>query len=75
MDEVYDSIYTMSALSLKLACKVAYFRGQVAEKLQAAILAQLEAMMLVNLLVDQVSGYLGIAGLSALSGSINVTCI
>ncbi|KAF2868359.1 hypothetical protein BDV95DRAFT_500684 [Massariosphaeria phaeospora] len=64
--------YTIGALSHSSACKVAYYRGQVAEKLCRSPLSMPGAMMSVNMAETQVSDHL--EGLEN-SSRINVACV
>lgn len=65
--------YAVGALSLLAACKVSYFRGQLAGKLRATSSTP-EAMISVNLSEDEVQGYL--QGISAdVASNINIACI
>ncbi|KAI0848453.1 hypothetical protein F5Y00DRAFT_270187 [Daldinia vernicosa] len=66
--------YLVGGLSLRSACKVALYRGQVSEKLKEA-LSRPGAMMSVNLTEDQVVEYLGGADLLASRRPIHVACI
>lgn len=67
--------YAVGALSLHSACKVSYFRGQLAGKLRAATASAPGAMMSVNLAGVDVEAYVEKTGLSALAADINVACI
>ncbi|KAI0377960.1 hypothetical protein F5Y04DRAFT_168710 [Hypomontagnella monticulosa] len=50
--------YSIGALSLLSACKVSYFRGQLAGKLKVANASSPGSMISINLTEDQVAGYL-----------------
>ncbi|RFU73012.1 polyketide synthase [Trichoderma arundinaceum] len=62
--------YAIGALSLESACKVSYFRGQLAGKLRAANAASPGAMMSINLSEGDVPGYL-----AALGPKVSAVCI
>ncbi|KAK3934109.1 hypothetical protein QBC46DRAFT_368419 [Diplogelasinospora grovesii] len=62
--------YAIGALSLESACKVSYFRGQLAGKLRAA---DSGAMISVNLAEDEVPAYLEKIGTAA--AGVSVACI
>ena len=64
--------YTVGALSLESACKVAYHRGRLAAQL-AATTSQPGAMISVNLPEQQVHSYL--SGISIEEGRIHIACI
>ncbi|KAI0166896.1 hypothetical protein GGR52DRAFT_581670 [Hypoxylon sp. FL1284] len=64
--------YTVGALSLESACKVAYHRGRLAQKVVAATSSKPGAMMSVNISEADVDAYLDRAGLSA---DISVACL
>ncbi|KAI6084919.1 hypothetical protein F4821DRAFT_164132 [Hypoxylon rubiginosum] len=65
--------YAIGALSLPAACKVSYFRGQLAGKLRATSSTP-EAMMSVNIPEDEVHGFL--ESISAnVAAQINIACI
>ncbi|KAF2971310.1 hypothetical protein GQX73_g2264 [Xylaria multiplex] len=67
--------YTVGALSLPSACRVAYYRGQLASKLRASS-ALPYAMISVNIPADEVKSFLAKVDFSAnLVESINVSCI
>ncbi|KAI0120848.1 hypothetical protein F4776DRAFT_672631 [Hypoxylon sp. NC0597] len=68
--------YTIGALSRRSACKVAYYRGQLAGKLKAQA-RHSGAMMAVNLAAEKVPSYLDTAAVSAVveSKRISVACI
>ncbi|RYP40552.1 hypothetical protein DL768_010620 [Monosporascus sp. mg162] len=66
--------YTAGALSLVSACKVSYYRGQLAGKLRAATVSCPGAMISVNLAPGDVQGYLESAGLPDIS-VVRVACI
>ncbi|KAI0024632.1 hypothetical protein F4780DRAFT_795163 [Xylariomycetidae sp. FL0641] len=63
--------YAAGALDLASACKVSYFRGQLAGQLKAAHAEAPGAMMSVNLAEDQVAGYVAKAGVQ----DITVACV
>ncbi|KAL7823910.1 polyketide synthase [Trichoderma gracile] len=65
--------YAIGALSLQSACKVSYFRGQLAGRLRAANEASPGAMMSINLAESNVSEYLSKIGPEA--SSVCVACI
>ncbi|KAH8897429.1 hypothetical protein GQ53DRAFT_791898 [Thozetella sp. PMI_491] len=65
--------YTVGALSHSSACKVAYYRGQVAEKLRNASVSQPGAMMSVNLAESQVADFLARWGVQ--KGTVHVACV
>ncbi|RYP64365.1 hypothetical protein DL771_008810 [Monosporascus sp. 5C6A] len=65
--------YTIGALSFESTCKVAYYRGRVAERLRATSSAP-GAMMSVNLSETEVSCYIQkIEGV--LPGSVHIACV
>ncbi|KAI0133842.1 putative polyketide synthase [Xylariales sp. AK1849] len=64
--------YAVGALSLLSACKVSYFRGQLAGRLRLAQPSSPAAMMSVNLAEDQVAGYLQSTKTGA---SISIACV
>lgn len=64
--------YTAGALSLASACKVAYFRGQLAGKVRDT--AAKGAMISVNLAADDIPRYLQAIGLEVAS-SLTVACV
>ena len=64
--------YTVRALSLRSACKVAYHRGRLAERVAAASALQPGAMMAVNLAESEAESYLVKA---SLPGCVSVACI
>ena len=64
--------YTIGALSLRSACKVAYHRGRLAGQVATASALQLGAMMSVNLAESEAESYLAKA---SLPGRISVACI
>ncbi|KAI1340369.1 hypothetical protein F5Y15DRAFT_423306 [Xylariaceae sp. FL0016] len=66
--------YSIGALSLLSACKVSYFRGQLAGRLKAKSFSA-GAMMSVNLPSDQVDDFLEELNLPNSSVSINVACV
>ncbi|KAK7752400.1 Type I Iterative PKS [Diatrype stigma] len=68
-----SAAYAAGALNLPSACKVSYYRGQLAGKLRAANAAAPGAMLSVNLAEDRVADYL-----QAVPGdttSVGVACI
>ncbi|KAL7937160.1 putative polyketide synthase [Trichoderma chlorosporum] len=65
--------YAIGALSLSSACKVSYFRGQLAGKLRAANASSPGAMMSINLAEADVAGYLSAIGPGA--SGVCVACI
>lgn len=68
--------YSIGALSLTSACKVAYYRGQLAETLKKAKLSSPGAMLSANLPADEVRDYLCKMDPSLnLVRSVNVACI
>ncbi|KAI0551232.1 hypothetical protein F4679DRAFT_145449 [Xylaria curta] len=66
--------YTIGALSLRSACKISYFRGQLAGKLKAKA-GSIGAMMSVNITYDQVKDYLKSMGNPDVEDSVHVACI
>ncbi|KAI1749493.1 hypothetical protein F4782DRAFT_533452 [Xylaria castorea] len=66
--------YTIGALSLKSACKISYFRGQLAGKLKAKA-GSIGAMMSVNITHDHVRNHLKFMGNPDVEDSIHVACI
>ncbi|RYP49220.1 hypothetical protein DL768_005037 [Monosporascus sp. mg162] len=65
--------YTIGALSFESACKVAYYRGRVAERLRATSSAP-GAMMSVNLSETEASSYIQkIEGVPP--GSVHIACV
>ncbi|KAI0965030.1 fatty acid synthase S-acetyltransferase [Xylaria arbuscula] len=68
--------YAIGALSHESACRVAYWRGQLAGKLRATEIHK-EAMMSVNLSESQVPAYLDNIGLELLDiqNNIHIACI
>lgn len=64
--------YTVGALSLRSACKVAYHRGRLAGRVAAASALQPGAMMSVNLAEPEAESYLVKA---SLPGHVSVACI
>ncbi|KAL2835135.1 polyketide synthase [Aspergillus cavernicola] len=67
--------YTNGALSLKSACKVAYFRGKLAEKLRVQNLTSPGAMISINMAENQVSGYLENIGATGLNLAVCIACV
>lgn len=70
----FDSSYTIGALSLSSACKVAYYRGQLTGKLRETATSS-SAMISVNIPAHEVEHYLGKTGLSSVVKSVQVACI
>ncbi|KAL6878977.1 polyketide synthase [Trichoderma novae-zelandiae] len=68
-----SAAYAIGALSLQSACKISYFRGQLAGKLRVANEASPGAMMSINLAEANVSEYLSKIGAEA--SSVCVACI
>ncbi|KAE9379424.1 hypothetical protein N431DRAFT_553644 [Stipitochalara longipes BDJ] len=66
--------YTIGALSQRSACKVAYFRGQLAGKL-AATTATPGAMMSANLVEPEIPSLLEKLGLSNGDSAVHVACV
>ncbi|GAW24702.1 hypothetical protein ANO14919_142930 [Xylariales sp. No.14919] len=66
--------YTAGSLTLQSACKVSYFRGQLAGRLKAKAISA-GAMISVNLPHDQVKSYLKTTGNRDVDGSVDVACI
>ncbi|KAL2865305.1 type I polyketide synthase [Aspergillus lucknowensis] len=67
--------YTIGALSLESAYKVAYFRGKVAQKLRVQNLTSPGAMMSINLSEDQVFGYLEDIGVTGVNSAVRIACV
>ncbi|KAL7915129.1 putative polyketide synthase [Trichoderma velutinum] len=65
--------YAIGALSLESACKVSYFRGQLAGKLKANNASSPGAMMSINLTEANVPGYLAAIGDEV--SSVCVACV
>jgi acyl transferase domain-containing protein len=66
--------YTADALTHESACKVAYFRGQVAEKLRAT--AQIPgAMISINIAESEVPKYLLGLELGSWENTIHIACV
>ncbi|KAI0405747.1 hypothetical protein F4802DRAFT_561870 [Xylaria palmicola] len=65
--------YSIGALSLESACKVAYYRGTLAAQLQR--LAPSGAMLSVNLAASQLKACLENMCSSAVLGSIEIACV
>ena len=82
-DSIHNGRYTIGALSLESACKVSYFRGQLAGELRAAQeISSPGAMLSINLAEDKVESYLaGVAEKEASSTSaatsdrLNAACV
>ncbi|KAF2964402.1 hypothetical protein GQX73_g9163 [Xylaria multiplex] len=66
--------YTTGSLTLQSACKVSYFRGQLAGRLKAKA-STAGAMISVNLPHDQVKSYLKITGNRDVEESVHIACI
>ncbi|KAI1738681.1 hypothetical protein F4680DRAFT_459720 [Xylaria scruposa] len=66
--------YTIGALSLRSACKISYFRGQLASRLKAKA-GSIGAMMSVNIAHDQVKDYLKSLGNPDIEDSVHVACV
>ncbi|KAI1455751.1 hypothetical protein F4805DRAFT_459397 [Annulohypoxylon moriforme] len=66
--------YTIGALTMESACKVAYYRGQLSGKLMRESSLP-SAMMSVNLSEDAIPDYLGKVNPSYLSESVHVACV
>ncbi|KAI1151541.1 hypothetical protein F4825DRAFT_354477 [Nemania diffusa] len=66
--------YTTGSLTLKSACKISYFRGQLAGRLKAKA-ASVGAMISVNLPQDQVRDYLKAMGNPDAEDSVQIACI
>ncbi|KAL4881183.1 hypothetical protein BJY04DRAFT_227866 [Aspergillus karnatakaensis] len=67
--------YTSGALSLESACKVAYFRGQLAERVRFENVNSPGAMLSINLAEDQVSEYLQRIDKPGLCEAICIACV
>ncbi|KAI8964847.1 hypothetical protein F5Y11DRAFT_57289 [Daldinia sp. FL1419] len=67
--------YAIGALSLHSACKVAYYRGQLAGKLKDANSDCPGAMMSINLAESEVPGYLEKIKAAGVNDSICVACV
>lgn len=67
--------YAIGALSFESACKVAYYRGVVAEKLKESVASAPGAMMSVNLPRDEVQRYLYKVGGERMLDSVHLACI
>ncbi|KAI1374835.1 hypothetical protein F4677DRAFT_425067 [Hypoxylon crocopeplum] len=66
--------YAIGALSLSSACKIAYFRGQVAAKLRARTRSSPGAMLSVNLSKDRVWEFLRDEKLHGIQESVQIAC-
>ncbi|KAI0967184.1 hypothetical protein F4678DRAFT_254795 [Xylaria arbuscula] len=66
--------YTTSSLTLRSACKVSYFRGQLVGKLKAKATSS-GAMISVNLPHDQVHPYLKTVSNLNIEDSVHIACI
>lgn len=66
--------YSIGALSLQSACKVAYFRGQLAGKL-AATTATPGAMISANLMEPEIPSVLEKLGLANGDSAVHVACV
>ncbi|KAH8201344.1 hypothetical protein TruAng_004512 [Truncatella angustata] len=64
--------YAIGALSLISACKVSYFRGQLAGRLRVAQIMSPGAMLSINLSKDQVLGYLDY---TSTTDFISIACV
>ncbi|KAK7221935.1 hypothetical protein V2G26_009938 [Clonostachys chloroleuca] len=67
--------YSIGALTLESACKVAYFRGQLAGKLKSAHQSSPGAMISINLSENEVSNYLRSVEGKYISASVCTACI
>ncbi|PLB53839.1 hypothetical protein P170DRAFT_396789 [Aspergillus steynii IBT 23096] len=67
--------YSVGALSLFSACKVAYFRGKLARNLINTRLSSTGAMMSVNLAEEQIPEYLEKFEDQTMTSSINTACV
>ena len=68
--------YSTGALSLHSACKVSYFRGQLAGKLKRENSSSPGAMISINLAQDKIPGFLdGIEMVDVSAASVNIACI
>ncbi|KAI0020262.1 hypothetical protein F4780DRAFT_742638 [Xylariomycetidae sp. FL0641] len=67
--------YCVNALSLESACRVAYYRGKLAEQQRAATASEPGAMMSVNLPAADVHEYLEERGLISGTKPLQVACI
>ncbi|KAI1390359.1 uncharacterized protein F4822DRAFT_443215 [Hypoxylon trugodes] len=67
--------YAVGALSLVSACKVSYFRGQLAGKLRAAKASTPGSMISINLAENKVASYLTGITDEAFDGSVTVACV
>ncbi|KAI0532709.1 hypothetical protein GGR58DRAFT_489208 [Xylaria digitata] len=66
--------YTTGSLTLQSACKVSYFRGQLAGRLKAKA-SSAGAMISVNLPHDKVKNYLKVIGNRDVEDSVHIACI
>jgi acyl transferase domain-containing protein len=66
--------YTTGSLTLQSACKISYFRGQLAGRLKAKS-SSAGAMISVNLSHDQVQGYLKAMSDADVTDSVQIACI
>ncbi|TGJ81386.1 hypothetical protein E0Z10_g7369 [Xylaria hypoxylon] len=66
--------YTTGSLTLQSACKVSYFRGQLAGRLKAKATSA-GAMISVNLSHDQAMSYLKTTGNRDVEDSVHIACI
>ncbi|KAI1173240.1 hypothetical protein F4777DRAFT_458242 [Nemania sp. FL0916] len=66
--------YTTGALTLQSACKISYFRGQLAGRLKAKA-SSVGAMISVNLPREQVKSYLKNMGNRDVEDSIQIACV
>jgi acyl transferase domain-containing protein/NADPH:quinone reductase-like Zn-dependent oxidoreductase/ubiquinone/menaquinone biosynthesis C-methylase UbiE len=67
--------YTAGALSLESACKVAYYRGVVSEKLKSETVATPGSMISVNLERARVYEYLESMGIDNIALAVHVACV
>ncbi|KAK8065059.1 hypothetical protein PG997_011806 [Apiospora hydei] len=67
--------YTVGAVSLESACKIAYFRGQAAGNLRREASEVPGAMLSANLAETDVAGYVGKISPSELSKQIGIACV
>lgn len=67
--------YTIGALSLASACRVAFFRGLLAGKLRESNASAPGAMISVNIPEDMVPDYLSRIGMTGASASVCVACV
>ncbi|KAL5338239.1 hypothetical protein BJX70DRAFT_215652 [Aspergillus crustosus] len=67
--------YTTGALCLESACKVAHFRGKLAERVRVKSPSSPGAMIAINLPEDQVSEYLEKTNKTGLSAAVCIACV